>query len=364
MKIKIADIIIPKDRIREFKGRDATNSAHPAFQSLVDSIREQGLLQAILVAPHEAATQEFRERWVLVAGRHRLEAHIDLGLDEIEATVMENENEDEEVRGYERQLVEIAENLSRVELSDAEHVVHIAEYRRISAANAARRKQLEDLKLKAETAAAAKAIKDKKSPEYKAALIAQRNASRNARCINSAQNLRSNDTNDEDEPAPLKFPRKAAQTSRKDTETKFGLSKRTVEAATEVTNKIGTGDMRKLSGTTLDAGGEIKALAKLPMQKRKELVKAVTNGKAVSARAELAIIERERAETDKDAAMKTVTGAYKITASALSSTVGAINKALEGATGTKNQDLIKRLKKLATEADALLTMAKQGAANS
>jgi ParB family chromosome partitioning protein len=73
------------------------------------SIKHQGLLQPIVVAEN----REIPGRYVCIAGRRRLLSHRRLGLESIHCTVIEGD----EVR---RDLVEVAENLVRKDLSPLE----------------------------------------------------------------------------------------------------------------------------------------------------------------------------------------------------------------------------------------------------
>ena len=84
-------------------------------EELAESIRERGLLQAIVVRPRNDATEGF---W-LVAGRHRFEAIKKLKLPTIRCKVRELSDD-------EASLIEIDENLVRADLTSIERDLHIA----------------------------------------------------------------------------------------------------------------------------------------------------------------------------------------------------------------------------------------------
>jgi hypothetical protein len=107
--ITISDFDIPDGR----RDIDAASVKH-----LADSINKVGLHHPITVL-------EKGNRYVLVAGLHRIEAHKKLGLDHIPATIVTMTNSD-------ARLWEIAENLHRAELSKLERDDNIAEWIRIT----------------------------------------------------------------------------------------------------------------------------------------------------------------------------------------------------------------------------------------
>src|ERR1700738_4382491 len=109
MPITITDIDISADR------RDV-NSA--SVKRLADSIEKIGLRHPITV-------REKGDRYILVAGRHRVEAYKKLGLDHIPANIVKMTNDD-------ARLWEIAENLHRSELTKLERDENIAEWIKIT----------------------------------------------------------------------------------------------------------------------------------------------------------------------------------------------------------------------------------------
>lgn len=119
-KIRVEDIFIVGHR------RDIREQA---VKELMESIEQQGLHHPISVRfvdylndPDEG---ELHGAYVLVAGRHRLEAYRRLGRQHIECVLMEC-TEDE------ARLWEIAENLKRAELTALERSEHVAEWIRLT----------------------------------------------------------------------------------------------------------------------------------------------------------------------------------------------------------------------------------------
>lgn len=109
MPIAIDDIIIGDNR-------RPVNSA--VVKRLADSIDKLGLRHPITV-------REKGHRYLLVAGRHRLEACLKLGRDFVPATILSLSND-------KARLWEIAENLHRAELTKLERDEQIAEWIRLT----------------------------------------------------------------------------------------------------------------------------------------------------------------------------------------------------------------------------------------
>jgi ParB family transcriptional regulator, chromosome partitioning protein len=108
MPITIDDIDIPA-------GRREVNAA--AVKKLADSIDQIGLRHPITV-------REKGDRYVLVAGRHRLEAYKKMEIEHIPAVIVKMTND-------EARLWEIAENLHRAELTRLERDEQVAEWIKI-----------------------------------------------------------------------------------------------------------------------------------------------------------------------------------------------------------------------------------------
>jgi ParB/RepB/Spo0J family partition protein len=89
-----------------------------AVKRLADSIDKIGLRHPITV-------REKGDRYVLVAGRHRIEAYKKMDIEHIPATIVKMTNDD-------ARLWEIAENLHRAELTKLERDDNIAEWIKIT----------------------------------------------------------------------------------------------------------------------------------------------------------------------------------------------------------------------------------------
>lgn len=105
MKVKIDNIIINDNRRKVDLEK---------VKSLAESLNEIGLLNPITI----------NARYELIAGLHRLEAHKQLGIDEINAIILDLDD-------LHTELAEIDENLIRNELSPAEISISIAKRKRI-----------------------------------------------------------------------------------------------------------------------------------------------------------------------------------------------------------------------------------------
>lgn len=105
MKIPIAKIYVDND----FNCRGAINAIDVI--DLSNSIKANGLIQAITVRPKRPEEKLPDHDWVLVAGYRRTMACIMLGFTEIEASVMEN------LDPIQAAIINLAENLSRSELN-------------------------------------------------------------------------------------------------------------------------------------------------------------------------------------------------------------------------------------------------------
>lgn len=98
---------------------DTRRQVNPtAVKRLADSIEQVGLRHPITV-------RERNDRYLLVAGRHRIEAFKKLGREHIPATIVKMTNDD-------ARLWEIAENLHRAELTKLERDEQIAEWIKIT----------------------------------------------------------------------------------------------------------------------------------------------------------------------------------------------------------------------------------------
>jgi ParB-like chromosome segregation protein Spo0J len=199
---------------------------------LVESIGQSGLLQPILVRLDPNREGGF----VLIAGRHRLEAMRRLDRPEIECLVADSDDPQSE-------LIEIDENLCRSNLTAAEEAIALA-----------RRKELYEAqhgKAKARGASAAN------------------------RAMGNASAI-------------------LAPAFTSDTAAVSGRSPRAIQRSVSRSRRLGEDLLRRLQGTALDSGAEIDALAELSESKRADLVERAANGLKVSAVAELAARAREK----------------------------------------------------------------------
>lgn len=107
---------IPVDDVVVGESHRAVNTA--AVKRLADSINQIGLRHPITV-------REKGGQYLLVAGRHRLEAYKKMDIEYIPATIVKMTNDD-------ARLWEIAENLHRAELTKLERDDNIAEWIKIT----------------------------------------------------------------------------------------------------------------------------------------------------------------------------------------------------------------------------------------
>lgn len=103
---------------------------------IADSIAKIGLRTPITVRPCiQVSLGREIDAFEIVSGRHRYEAYLKLGMAEIEAFVMEDGEID-------ARLWELAENLHRADLTEAEKRQHIAEWVRLTEDKQAAERQL------------------------------------------------------------------------------------------------------------------------------------------------------------------------------------------------------------------------------
>jgi ParB family chromosome partitioning protein len=107
---------------------DASDRLRPVdplrVAAIAGSIEEKGLIQPMVVRPLGALTENGFAKYQLIAGGHRLAAVVDLGWTELElgkhVIVREEENDDE------ARLSEVFENLFRGELTALDRAIHLA----------------------------------------------------------------------------------------------------------------------------------------------------------------------------------------------------------------------------------------------
>jgi ParB family transcriptional regulator, chromosome partitioning protein len=208
------DLEISIDQIEIAAGRRAVDPA--AVERLGESIAAVGLQHRITVCKRNGA-------YVLVAGRHRVEAFRKLGIERIPASMVD-------LNTLEAELYEIDENLARNELSPADR-----------AAAVARRK----------------AIYEKLNPSTKHGAIGGGRGKAGA--------------GDKAE----RFTKATAEAT--------GRSERAVQLDAARGETLGQETLAKIAHTTLDKGVELDALAKLSVDDRATLVDRAVAGEAVSA---------------------------------------------------------------------------------
>ena len=225
--IGIADIDVSPQRLRALRPE--------RVEEIADSIRVVGQLQPITVRPN--CDDDGIGHYRLVIGRHRLEAAKRLGWAWINAIIRTDMSEDE------ARLVEIDENICRVELSQAERALHLAERKRIYE------------RLHPET----KHGGDRKSAE--------------AKSKSQNENLKA---------------------FADDTAGKTGKGRSTVARDLTRANKVAV--LADIIGTALDRGDEIEALAKLPEDEQRKLAERAKAGERVSAKTRVKQVARQERE--------------------------------------------------------------------
>jgi N6-adenosine-specific RNA methylase IME4 len=108
--IALSSIVVPSDRLRRLRPEKV--------DELAESISVIGQRQPIEV-------RRAGDGYVLITGRHRFEAVTKLGHKDIHATILDGIDADQ------AKLIEIDENLMRVDLSPAERAIHLAERKRL-----------------------------------------------------------------------------------------------------------------------------------------------------------------------------------------------------------------------------------------
>jgi ParB/RepB/Spo0J family partition protein len=211
--LRISDITVPAERMRKLRPE--------AVEKLAKSMQAQGRLLAPVIVRRSLPGTGY----ILVAGRHRVEAARKLGWDEIRAEIADDMTADAAA------LAEIDENLIRAELTPAERAAHYA---------------------------ARKPLYEKLHPETVS--VTKRGGPGRGK-----KNARQN-----------------GDRFTKDTAKKTGKSERTVQREVERGDKIA--DVAELAGTSLDKPNELDALAKLPEDEQRKLAERAKSGEQVSAK--------------------------------------------------------------------------------
>jgi hypothetical protein len=215
----------------------ASGQPRPLVTANVDkmarSIKEVGLIQPIVVKPCAVAVRGLTEQgFQIVAGHHRVAAARSLGWTEIDAIVSE-------VAGHlDAELIEIDENLCRTELSSSQRSKYNA-----------RRKQIREAMFPAE-----KVETDTESLGI---------------CLSDGR----------------KAGPQHAQGFVGETAAATGQSKSSIQKSLAVAAALGEQALDRVTGTSLDTGVELAALAKLGTEERATLIDRAQAGETVTARA-------------------------------------------------------------------------------
>lgn len=214
-------ILLPASKLRRRLGSRKINEGK--MPGLVESIRELGIINPLRVRPISVYENGRPvEGWEITAGSHRFEGASRLNMAEVPCIIMQ----DDDLRA---ELAMIDENLCRAELSPAE-----------AALQTARRKEIYEVL----------------HPEAK-------------RGGNSGPNGQ--------------FVRTDTTAFTDATSEATGRDARSVRRDAARGEALGE-DLEAISGTSLDKGVELDALAKLPEAERKQLVQRAAGGEVVSAR--------------------------------------------------------------------------------
>lgn len=219
-----------------------SNQPRPLVTAEVDklaaSIKEVGLIQPITVREAVVIHGTAEQGWQIISGHHRVAACRALGWSEIDALVIDD------VSHLQSELIEIDENLCRAELTASQRTGYTK-----------RRKQIwEALHPVAQDAPPAR------KPD--------------GTFGDGQQGF-------------------AASTA-----SSTGQSKATTNRAIARADALGD-DVERITGTSLDSGVEMDALAKLPTPERAEIIDRAVAGEQVSARA-------PKPETEKASALNTI----------------------------------------------------------
>lgn len=224
----------------------ASNQPRPLVTAEVDklaaSIKEVGLIQPITVLESVVIHGTAEQGWQIIAGHHRVAACRALGWTEIDALVIDD------VSHLQSELIEIDENLCRAELTASQRTGYTK-----------RRKQIWEALHPAEKIAV--------EP-----LVPPQSESPMAR------------------PQEKGFAASTAEST--------GMTKQAINRHIARADALGD-DVERITGTSLDSGVEMDALAKLPTPERAEIIDRAVAGEQVSARA-------PKPETEKASALNTI----------------------------------------------------------
>lgn len=215
----------------------ASGQPRPLITEVVDklaaSIQEVGLIQPITVKPTTVVHGVAETGWQIVAGHHRVAACRALGMQCIDAIVIDDAGH------LQTELIEIDENLCRAELSTSQRSLYTK-----------RRKQIWE---------ALHPVETKQKLEVESFVPLQVSTHGGARPHNKG------------------FSASTAEAT--------GMTKQAINRQLARAEALGDDTLTKVTGTSLDSGVELDALAKLPEPVRAVLVERASAGEQVSARA-------------------------------------------------------------------------------
>lgn len=215
----------------------ASGQPRPLITEVVDklaaSIQEVGLIQPITVKPTTVVHGVAETGWQIVAGHHRVAACRALGMQCIDAIVIDDAGH------LQTELIEIDENLCRAELSTSQRSLYTK-----------RRKQIWE---------ALHPVETKQKLEVESFVPLQVSTHGGARPHNKG------------------FSASTAEAT--------GMTKQAINRQLARAEALGDDTLTKVTGTSLDSGVELDALAKMPEPARNDLVQRAFKGEQVSARA-------------------------------------------------------------------------------
>lgn len=231
----------------------ASNQPRPLVTAEVDklaaSIKEVGLIQPVTVREAVVVHGTAEQGWQIIAGHHRVAACRALGWTEIDALVIEDTSH------LQSELIEIDENLCRAELTASQRTGYTK-----------RRKQIWEALHPVQSQLNVGVVlpfdpnDDPEKDELEVAHVAPPQVS----------------THGGARPQTQGFASSTAEIT--------GESKATINRHIARADALGD-DVERITGTSLDSGVEMDALAKLPAPERTEIIERAVAGEQVSARA-------------------------------------------------------------------------------
>lgn len=226
----------------------ASGQPRPLITEVVDklaaSIQEVGLIQPITVKPTTVVHGVAEAGWQIVAGHHRVAACRALGMQCIDAIVIDDAGH------LQTELIEIDENLCRAELSTSQRSLYTK-----------RRKQIWEAL---------------HPPEPKQRFDSVFDALGMQKSVEQVESL---------VPPVAKHGHAQTKGFAASTAEATGMTKQAINRQLARAEALGDETLAKVTGTSLDSGVELDALAKLPEPVRAVLVERASAGEQVSARA-------------------------------------------------------------------------------